>query len=127
MAIFDQSWKKKERKKKKKIEKYFKSSCLRELKNICVKIKNFQCKGAFSAANIVIMFVISSNYTELIPSTVTNMKIMRHILGNMRPCVLTENGSSLKTTSKYVHINDKIHEYIRACLHEPFAAVIKYF
>ena len=31
LAIFDQSWKKKERKKK-KIEKYFKSSCLRELK-----------------------------------------------------------------------------------------------
>ena len=41
LAIFDQSWKKKERKKeeeekeeedRKKIEKYFKSSCLRELK-----------------------------------------------------------------------------------------------
>ena len=33
LAIFDQSWKKKERKKKKKIEKYFKSSCLLEVKS----------------------------------------------------------------------------------------------
>ena len=32
LAIFDQSWKKKER--RKKIEKYFKSSCLRELKSV---------------------------------------------------------------------------------------------
>ena len=39
LAIFDQSWKKKERKKKKKIEKYFKSSCLPELETKPYKYK----------------------------------------------------------------------------------------
>ena len=41
LAIFDQSWKKKED--RKKIEKYFKSSCLRELKiaHLVLTVKSF--------------------------------------------------------------------------------------
>ena len=48
LAIFDQSWKKKERK---KIEKYFKSSCLRELKTTLRNISKFKVEEKYEISS----------------------------------------------------------------------------